>query len=125
MSMQPYTDNDWDTLPHVILTGDTDWDPSIFDNIIDNDDEWFDALSDLPDNVPEPLFDLQGNYRRRHTVHYVNIDSPELQDGLLPSNPSLYTIHEIDTESNERKLLLRTHIMPLIYPTLHGNLLIS
>lgn len=77
MSMRPYTEDERDTLPHIIITGDTDWDPSILDNMIDDDDEWFDTLTNFPDNVPEPLFDLQGNYRRQHAVHYVNVDSPE------------------------------------------------
>ena len=35
--MHPYMDDEWDTLPHVILTSDDDWDPSILDNDIDDD----------------------------------------------------------------------------------------
>ena len=99
MSMRTYTDNEWDTLPHTTLTGNTDWDPSILDNIIDDKDEWFDALSDIPSNLLEPLFDLQGNYRRRHAVHYVNIDSPELEHYLLPNAPYSYTICDGTTTS--------------------------
>ena len=59
--MRTYTGDEWDTFPHTTLTGNTDWGPSILDDMIDDKDEWFDALSDLPENVPEPLFDLQGN----------------------------------------------------------------
>ena len=47
VTMRPYTDTEWDSLPHVVMTSNMDWDPSIFDNNLDDDDEWFDAVSDL------------------------------------------------------------------------------
>jgi hypothetical protein len=31
MSIRPYTDKEWETLPHVILTADVEWDPAILD----------------------------------------------------------------------------------------------
>lgn len=31
MSIRPYTDSEWETLPHVILTTDVEWDPAILD----------------------------------------------------------------------------------------------
>ena len=58
MTMQPYTDNKWDNLPHLVLTSDTDWDPSVLDNTIDDNETWFDALSDLLKDSVSPLFDL-------------------------------------------------------------------
>ena len=39
MSMRPYTDDEWDDLPHLVLTSDIDWDPSILDNTIDDNEE--------------------------------------------------------------------------------------
>ena len=47
MDIHPYTDSEWDTLLHVFLTGETDWDPSILDHDHADDDQWADALSDL------------------------------------------------------------------------------
>ena len=35
-------------LPHVILTADTDWDPSILDCEQEDTEEWFNAMEDLP-----------------------------------------------------------------------------
>jgi hypothetical protein len=32
VKMLPYTDKEWDSLPHVILTGDGDWNPSVLVN---------------------------------------------------------------------------------------------
>src|SRR5207253_2574065 len=31
MTIRPFTDYEWDILPHVVLTADVDWDPSILD----------------------------------------------------------------------------------------------
>ena len=32
MTMRPFTDQEWEDLPHVMLTGDTEWDPSVLDD---------------------------------------------------------------------------------------------
>ena len=29
LKLRPYTDHEWSTLPHVVLTADVDWDPSV------------------------------------------------------------------------------------------------
>jgi hypothetical protein len=44
--MRPYTDVEYELLPHVIITGDVDWDPRVLDFDIDDDDDWYDAISD-------------------------------------------------------------------------------
>ena len=77
VSLRPYTDTEWETLPHIIWTRDSDWDPSIFDHEFDEDgDEWYDALMDHAENPHRELFDEFGNYRKRHAVvveeHFVD-----------------------------------------------------
>ena len=50
MDMHPPDDEEYDGLPHVILTSDVVWNPTVVDNEIDME-EWIDArmeLSDLP-----------------------------------------------------------------------------
>ncbi len=32
MKIKPYSDDDWETLPHIFFTSDAPWDPSIFDS---------------------------------------------------------------------------------------------
>ena len=49
MSLRPYSDKEWDTLPHVTLTSEVEWDPSVLDLDIDDDKEWYDTISDDPD----------------------------------------------------------------------------
>ncbi len=63
LGMRPYTDAEFDSLPHVILTSDVDWDPRILDFDIAGDDAWFDAISDDVDH--SALFDAFGDYKHR------------------------------------------------------------
>ena len=43
MPIRPFTDREWDTLPHVVLTADIEWDPSVADCKFDTSENWFDA----------------------------------------------------------------------------------
>ena len=61
--IRPFTDREWDTLPHVILTGDKDWDPRVLDHSIEDDDKWYDAISDDIGLEVMDKFDEFGNYR--------------------------------------------------------------
>ena len=79
MTICPYTDTEWDNLPHVILTADTDRDPAIIDHELEDGEEWFDTMQDLPDIEPDPLFDDVGDYKRLHHVTEVMIDSNILE----------------------------------------------
>ena len=63
--LRPYTDEEWETLPHVVWTSDVDWDPSVLDHAHDDDDHWYDAVSSLEDDPEFNLFDAFGNYRKR------------------------------------------------------------
>jgi hypothetical protein len=45
VKMRPYTDEGWDSLPHVILTRDGDWNPSVLDRSLNDNEQWYDAVS--------------------------------------------------------------------------------
>jgi hypothetical protein len=47
--MQLCTNQEWEMLPHVILTGDGNWNPSVLDHDLIDGEQWFDAVSDFPD----------------------------------------------------------------------------
>jgi hypothetical protein len=68
-------------LPHVILTSDADWDPSVLDHIFTTDsDIWHDAIENLDDIQSNILFDDQGNYLYRNSsLHHVS-DAPYIYD---------------------------------------------
>ena len=83
MSILPYTDTEWDNLPHVILTADTDWDPLVFAHKLEGGVEWFDAMQDLPDIQPDPLFNDVGDYEYLHHVTEAMIESNILKTEIV------------------------------------------
>ena len=62
MNLRPYTDTEWDNLPHVILTSGTNWDPSDLDLDLPSDDQWFDSIEYESHLLPNSRFDDFGNY---------------------------------------------------------------
>jgi hypothetical protein len=63
VDMQPYTDSEYNSLPHVILTSDIDWDPHVLDFNIDDNADWYDAISDNVNH--SDIFDVFDNYKGR------------------------------------------------------------
>ena len=91
IDLHPPNDDEWENLPHVIMTSDDDWDPHIADSVL-TVEEWFEATMKLDGKVPstndygDQRFDLQGYYRQRE-VNNSNLvffdayqESPELDD---------------------------------------------
>jgi hypothetical protein len=58
------TDEEFEKLPHVIMTSDVTWDPSILDCTISNDDKWHNTVLDLGRSTSNP-FDEFGRYKQR------------------------------------------------------------
>jgi hypothetical protein len=44
-NIRPYTDQEFDTLPHVILTSELEWDPSVLGHVFKQDEQWGEAPS--------------------------------------------------------------------------------
>ena len=65
VTIRPFTDDEWNTLPHVIWTSDVEWDPSILDCNIQDEDTWYDAVSDLEGGLIHSPFDEFGRYSYR------------------------------------------------------------
>jgi hypothetical protein len=59
LQFQPHIKEELDTLPNLIMPSDIDWDPSSYDNIIENMDQFYDAKKG---EVRDSPFDLHGNY---------------------------------------------------------------
>ena len=74
VTIRPYTDLEWDTLPHVVLTSDVDWDPTVLDHTLDDDEQWYDAISDLQSDPTTNLFDEFGDYRNRVEVNQLSAE---------------------------------------------------
>jgi hypothetical protein len=41
LDIRPYTDQEWDSLPHVFLTDEANWDPSVLDHQYNSFEEWY------------------------------------------------------------------------------------
>ena len=58
LKIRPYLNQEWDTLPHVILTGPNEWDPTVLDT--EDDLEWYDAPQ-VESNRKTNLFNEYGD----------------------------------------------------------------
>jgi len=63
LRLRPYTDEEWDTFPTVIMTEDMEWNPRHYDQGISNGQAWYDKQPD--DSGQSRLFDQSGDHRRR------------------------------------------------------------
>jgi hypothetical protein len=105
------------TLPHIIMTSDFDWDPTTYDNIIDDMSHFYDAEED---NVHLSPFDGSRQYRRRtdatHSFNgehqfldaYEYPDYDELIDDILDSH------HQYLVQDNYKVLQLNTNLQKFI-----------
>jgi len=59
MTICPYTDKEWEDLPHVILTSELDWDPGQLDLTLEDNEHWYDAISD---SIVDPFTNLFDEY---------------------------------------------------------------
>lgn len=64
MQMRPYSDREWDELPHIVFTSDKDWDPDEVDMSLENDKSWYDSQPDIKNanDYDFTVFDQRGNY---------------------------------------------------------------
>jgi hypothetical protein len=66
-----------DSLPHLIMTSDIDWDPTSYDNTITNLPQFYNPVVD---QVHQRNFDDQGNYLHRTVVTHSMQAVPEYFD---------------------------------------------
>ena len=107
--MRPYTDEEWDTLPHVEWTSDIDWDPTVLDQTITNKETWYDTVSDLEDLVIHSPFDEFGNFKDREAeLHFFDVgeisasdDYAELSDidDIIDKASGVIFAHELQRTS--------------------------
>ena len=102
VKIRPYTDDEWDTLPHVIWTSDADWDPSVLDHSLDDTDDWFESVPDVP-IVLDDRFDIVGDYRHTVQVQDASVSpvtvGPEqvIDDILLEFKHHLYSVNYLSS----------------------------
>jgi hypothetical protein len=65
LQCRTYTDEEFAKLPHVIMTSDVTWEPSILDCTISSDDKWHNTVLDLGRSTSSNPFDEFGRYKQR------------------------------------------------------------
>ena len=83
MSIWTFTIKEWNDLPQVILTADVDWDPTIIDCELEDGEEWFDTMQDLPEFDPDPLCDEIGDYRHIQNVANTIVNSNLINNCII------------------------------------------
>jgi hypothetical protein len=74
LKCRPPTDAKVDSLPHLIMTVDVDWDPTSYDNFISDPHKFYDQ--DI-DKVPHGNFDAHGNYLYQTVATHLVQPEPE------------------------------------------------
>jgi hypothetical protein len=79
LNIRPYTDKEFETLPHVILTSELEWDPSVLDHAFKEDEQWGEAPTF------KSQFDEVGDYTQRvvtlhHNTYFERQDGTTMDD---------------------------------------------
>jgi hypothetical protein len=64
LKIRPYADQEFETLPHVILTSALEWDTSVLDHEFKEDQQWGEAPT------INTQFDDVGDYKQRIVLHH-------------------------------------------------------
>jgi hypothetical protein len=88
LKTHPYTDQEFETLPHVILISELKWDPSVLDHGFKEDEQ----KGDPP--AFDTLFDEVGDFKQRVSLHHLSYF--QRQDGTSDADvidQSIFTTH--------------------------------
>ena len=88
MDMYPPSDHELDSLLHVVLTSDADWNPTMADIEIDSGNVWYDALDTEPppgtSAYGDTKFNQLGYYRQQVlSLRQSTIISPNTLDDVI------------------------------------------
>jgi hypothetical protein len=72
LKIRPYTDHEFETLPHVTLTSELEWDPSVIDHEFKEDESWGDPPT-IPSSVDE-VGDFKQRVSLKHQSYFAHPD---------------------------------------------------
>jgi hypothetical protein len=102
IDMQPHTDQEWETLPHVLLTKDTNWDPTHMDHEQGDDRAWYEQQDDPP--LLNSDFDLCGDYR-----HLILYKSDLSSNAYTPTGRILVHDGDVFFDTQEDEAFVHAH----------------
>jgi hypothetical protein len=90
-------------IPHVVLTRDGGWNPSVLEHSLTDNQQWYDAVSVFPNAMEGSPFDAEGNNRNLHVFDLLITDSI-LDNHIIPDLPWLYQAHEHQIIKNQQDI---------------------
>jgi hypothetical protein len=66
MMARPFSDREWDDYPHVVMTSDGDWNPTVLDNIISNKPNGYAEIDPKSNDTVNNPFNEVGEYMEGH-----------------------------------------------------------
>ena len=102
ISQVPHTQEEFDELPHIIFSSSGEWDPTVLDNKLSSQPNWFDIVkNDTEDGyLRTSPFDAHGNYIYRYPHQKPRSRNSKIQHTEIRSLPSLQTDHDHDDDSS-------------------------
>lgn len=79
--IRPFTDTEWETMPHVILTRDIPWDPSRYDRVLSDDRKWISQQA--AEITTHAGFDAHGDYTDGEIYTTLAIQTARMQPAIL------------------------------------------
>jgi hypothetical protein len=68
MQMYAHTDEEWESLPHIHLTGPNRWDPDVLDYNLSSRDDWYNEVKQMDKDEQDSDFDQTGEYLHRESI---------------------------------------------------------
>jgi hypothetical protein len=103
--MRPHTDQEWEELPHVLLTDDANWDPTHMNHKQGDDPAWYEQQDDPP--LLNSDFNHCGDY-----CHCIVYKFDLTSDTYTPTGQIL--VHE-NNDNNISPLLYFSFYKPVYY----------
>ena len=103
LNIRPYTDREFDTLPHVIMTSDNDWDPSVLDCDPMDATKGADVHDVTSERPIHENFNQFGEYMDRYVVTYTDVTSPILEEQVLPPHFMFRRTEHITVEEDDKQ----------------------
>ena len=100
LPMEKHTDEEWETLPHVIMTGPGSWDPRVLDNVLSEQDDWANTIHDLDEGLLQTPFDEFGNYKGRTSTPEVPPEPTVRDSDSVSSASSDDAPDDLDSDSD-------------------------
>ena len=98
MQMEPNTAEEFEKLPHVVLTQGGEWDPTVLDHILTDNENWVDEVKRDGDPVYESPFDEKGEYKDRIPPSTgTTLKSPQGRPNEDPDDIEV-NFHKVNTE---------------------------